>query len=285
MIPEKLLQAQIPEDCRRALQEDVGAGDVSAGLLPRNLRTAGRVVAKDTGVLCGKGWFEQTLKLLDARARFYWEAEEGSTFKPGALLVQVSATTKALLTGERTALNFLQTLSGTATRARAAREIADRHGIEVMDTRKTIPGLRLAQKYAIWVGGCKNHRLGLWDCVMLKENHLRALGGVRPAVEAARKANGGLPLVVEVENLRQVQEAVELQVPHLLLDNMDDEQIERAAQLCEGGGTNLEVSGNILPERLEALAKLGIRCVSMGSLTKHLQAPDFSMMLDEPSRG
>ena len=272
-------------DCERALAEDIGSGDLSAGVLAEKARLTARVTAKEQGVLCGVSWFETCIRSLDDQATFIWECEEGKQFRAGSQLVRLSAQARALLSAERTALNFLQTLSGTATKSRRVAQISTALGIEVMDTRKTLPGLRIAQKYAVWVGGCSNHRLGLWDCVMIKENHVVAYGSLEAAIVAGLKQSQerkpSLPLVVEVRSLSDLKLALDAGVKHVLLDNLaNDDGIRQAVALCAEAKANLEVSGNLDEDGLKHLSELGVKLASSGALTKHLKAPDMTMLLE-----
>ena len=273
------LLRQATEDAASALSEDIGSGDLAAVAAAATDRGEAQIVCRDKAVLCGKLWVEAVFTQLDPQMQFAWRCEEGDWMSPGQEVLQLTGYVRALLSGERTALNFLQTLSGTATAARSLRS-----GLEgellLLDTRKTLPLLRVAQKYAVRIGGMRNHRLGLWDMAMLKENHLRAAGGMRRAVELVRQEYPEAALVLEVETVQQVSQALELGVGHLLLDNFSNEDIAAAVALV-AGRAQLEVSGSVTGDRLQALAQLGVDFVSVGAVTKHLQAVDFSMLLLE----
>lgn len=268
--------AEIEAQVRRALAEDVGSGDVTAKLIPDTAAAEARVISREAAVLCGQPWFDAVFAALDPIVRVAWEAKDGERIAPGQLLCTLRGPARALLTGERTALNFLQTLSGTATLARRYADAVTGTGTVILDTRKTLPGLRLAQKYAVRCGGCENHRLGLYDAVLIKENHIMACGGVAAAVEAARTLAGGVPVEVEIEDLDQLQEALAAGADRLLLDNMDADRL-RAAVAATAGRARLEASGGITLEGVRGIAETGVDYISIGDLTKHVQAVDLSM--------
>ena len=261
-----------------ALAEDVGSGDVTAALVPdRPARM--RLLAREAGVLCGRDWFACAFRLLAPDAGIAWARGDGDRFAAGETLAQVRGPARALLTAERTALNFLQTLSGTATAtARYVAAVAGT-GARILDTRKTLPGLRRAQKYAVWCGGGENHRLGLFDMVLVKENHIRDAGSLAAAVAAARSAAPGLPLEVEVETLDELEQALALGVERILLDNMPAGTL-REAVARTAGRAKLEASGGITLDNVRAVAETGVDFISVGALTKHLQAVDLSLALD-----
>ena len=266
----------IQSDVRRALQEDIGDGDRTASLVPEGFAHA-EVLTREAAVLSGTPWFDEAFRQLDSRARTTWLAQDGETVRPGQILCRLEGPVRALLTGERTALNFLQTLSGTATVV--ARYVAAVHGTRarILDTRKTIPGLRHAQKYAVRCGGGMNHRMGLYDAMLIKENHIAAAGSVRAALELANHhAAPGLAVEIEVENPEQLREALDAGASRILLDNFDLEQMRLAVQLVAGRAA-LEASGGITLDNVHAVADTGVDFISIGSLTKHLQAIDLSM--------
>ena len=260
---------------RLALSEDLGSGDATATLLDDSPAEA-FVVCKDDAVIAGRPWFDACFRELDPAVAIEWHVAEGQRVEPGTRLCTLRGRTRSLLGGERTALNFLQTLSATATAT--ARFVAALRGtsMRVLDTRKTMPGLRLAQKYAVRAGGGMNHRLGLYDTVMLKENHIAAAGSITAAAERARRQFPALPLVIEVETLAELDEALATGCTRILLDDFDDaglrEAVDRAA-----GRTPLEVSGSVSLERLRAIAATGVDYVSVGALTKHVRAVDLSL--------
>lgn len=268
--------ADIEEQVRRALAEDVGSGDLTAGLIPEAAKAEARVISREQAVLCGRPWFDAVFAALDPRIRVEWAAEDGERIAPEQRLCTLHGPARALLTGERTALNFLQTLSGTATLARRYADAVAGTGAVILDTRKTLPGLRLAQKYAVRCGGCENHRLGLYDAVLVKENHIMACGGVAAAVEAARALAGQVPVEVEVEDLDQLHEALGAGADRLLLDNMNPDQL-RAAVAATAGRARLEASGGITLEGVRPVAETGVDYISIGDLTKHVHAVDLSM--------
>jgi len=276
---EPALQADLARLVDQALAEDVGAGDITAQLIPAGTRARARIITREPGVLCGSPWAQAVFTRLDPGVRVHWLAAEGDDLRADQVLCELEGDARALLTGERTALNLLQTLSGTATAARRYRDLAAGTGVTVLDTRKTIPGLRLAQKYAVRVGGCRNHRLGLHDAFLIKENHIAACGGIAAAVAAARRVAPDKPVEIEVENLDQCRQALDAGVERILLDNFGTEAIRAAVALRGQRRTELEVSGNIDEHTLPAFAAAGVDFLSTGALTKHLRALDLSFRL------
>jgi nicotinate-nucleotide pyrophosphorylase (carboxylating) len=276
---EPALQADLARLVDQALAEDVGAGDITAQLIPAGTRARARIITREPGVLCGSPWAQAVFTRLDPGVRVHWLAAEGDDLRADQVLCELEGDARALLTGERTALNLLQTLSGTATAARRYRDLAAGTGVTVLDTRKTIPGLRLAQKYAVRVGGCRNHRLGLHDAFLIKENHIAACGGIAPAIAAARRVAPDKPVEIEVENLDQCRQALDAGVERILFDNFCTEAIRAAVALRGQRRTELEVSGNIDEHTLPAFAAAGVDFLSTGALTKHLRALDLSFRL------
>lgn len=271
------LTSAIEANVAAALAEDIGSGDVTALLTPAGAAASAKVVSRVEAVLCGRPWFESCFRRLDPKVSIDWHAEEGALVAPGAAVCSLSGTARALLTGERTALNFLQTLSAVATRTR--RYVAAVAGTRaaIVDTRKTLPGLRLAQKYAVKTGGGVNHRLGLYDGVLIKENHIAAAGGVRAALDAARRvAPAGVWIQIEVENLEQLREALDAGAKMILLDNMDADTMRDAVRIT-AGRAELEASGGITLDTVRAVAETGVDRISIGGLTKDVSAVDFSM--------
>ncbi|WP_077001087.1 carboxylating nicotinate-nucleotide diphosphorylase [Variovorax sp. KK3] len=272
-------------DARRALREDAGDGDLTAALVPAGRRAAARVVAREQAMLCGAPWVEAVVRQLDPQAAFTWHGMEGLPFSAGQVLFEIKGDARALLTAERTALNFLQLLSGVATKT--ARYVAIVRGTRaaIVDTRKTLPGLRLAQKYAVRVGGGVNHRIGLYDAILIKENHIVAAGGVRAALQAAERAASKARFVeIEVETLAQLDEALSHGARMVLLDNMDLPTLREAVRINDGLGDKraiLEVSGGVTLDGLRALADTGVDRISIGALTKDVQAVDYSMRFQE----
>ncbi len=267
------------EAVRRFLAEDVGGGDVTARIIPETTWARGRVITREDMVLCGRDWFEAVFAQLDSRCRCRWQAEEGQELAAGSELCRLEGPARALLTGERTALNLLQTLSGTATVARRYAEAVAGTGAVVLDTRKTIPGLRRLQKYAVRVGGCRNHRFGLYDGILIKENHIAAAGSIAQAVARARALANGLPVEVEVESLAELQEALESGADIVLLDNFSLDMLRQAVRMTAGRAL-LEASGDIGLDNIRQVAETGVDRISVGALTKHLRAVDLSMRVE-----
>ena len=270
------IEHQIQATVRRALAEDIGSGDITAGLIPDDARATARVVCREAALLCGCAWFDAVFAELDERIQVRWRLHDGDQVAPGQELCVLDGPARALLTGERTALNLLQTLSGTATRA--ARYAAAVAGlpVRVLDTRKTLPGLRMEQKYAVRIGGCHNHRIGLYDGVLIKENHIAAAGSISAAVAAARALNTQLPVEVEVENLAELREGLTAGADILLLDNFTLGSMSEAVAL-NGGRAKLEASGGVTLENIRSIAATGVDFISVGALTKDVQAIDLSM--------
>lgn len=280
MHPDAATVASIPAQVRAALEEDVGSGDLTAGLVPVDAVASARVVCRDQAVLCGQAWFTAVFQALDPRIEITWQARDGDDLAPGQTVCLLSGPARAMLTGERCALNFLQTLAGTATTTRAyVAAIAGMH-TKLLDTRKTLPGLRLAQKYAVHCGGALNHRKGLYDAILIKENHIASAGSITTAIEAARRAAPrDIPIEVEVENLDQLRSALAAGVRQILLDNFSLGLMREAVKLVANRAT-LEASGGVGIEALKAIAATGVDFISVGSLTKHLHAVDLSMRVD-----
>ncbi|MDK1022886.1 MAG: carboxylating nicotinate-nucleotide diphosphorylase [Gammaproteobacteria bacterium] len=280
MISENL-KHDIAVSVTRALQEDIGTGDVSAELIPPNRRLKAEVICRQEAVICGTYWVDQVFHQIDPDLKTRWHAEDGDEVVSDQLLFTVTGSARSILTGERSALNFLQTLSATATSSRYYANLVKHTDIKLLDTRKTIPGLRLAQKYAVTCGGCHNHRMGLFDAYLIKENHILACGSIRAAVSAAKKMQPDLTVEVEVENLEEFHQAVAAQADIIMLDNFSIEDM-RAAVSGINHNIKLEASGGISGEaELIAIAETGVDYVSMGALTKHCRAVDLSMRFRE----
>jgi nicotinate-nucleotide pyrophosphorylase (carboxylating) len=263
-----------------ALAEDVGSGDLTADLIDPNRIARAQVVAREPATLCGCAWFDETFRQIDARIRVSWHARDAESVDTDFVVCDLTGPARGLLTGERTALNLLQTLSATATATRALARRLEGTATRVLDTRKTLPGLRLAQKYAVRCGGGENHRLGLYDAILIKENHIAAAGGIRNAVEAARKRSPRVPLEVEVENLDELVQALATDADRVMLDDFAIADVKRAVELRNahpGRRKELEVSGGVSADGLAAIAETGVDYVSVGALTKHVRAIDFSM--------
>jgi nicotinate-nucleotide pyrophosphorylase (carboxylating) len=267
----------IADEVRRALAEDLGDGDLTAGLIPADGRSRVEVISRETAVLCGTAWFDQAFRQLDAGVQIDWLHQDGDLVEGDDLLCRLQGNTRALLSGERTALNFLQTLSATATlAARYSAQIAGT-GARILDTRKTLPGLRRAQKYAVSCGGGHNHRIGLFDAVLIKENHILAAGSITAALHAAQaQVAEGVEIEVEVESLSELQEALNAGARRVLLDNFSLEQLRQAVSL-NAGRARLEASGNVTLERIRQIAETGVDDISIGALTKDVKAIDLSM--------
>ncbi|SDQ49614.1 carboxylating nicotinate-nucleotide diphosphorylase [Pseudoxanthomonas sp. CF125] len=267
----------IAQDVAHALAEDLGSGDVTAALLP-DVADIAYLLCKEDAVVAGRPWFDACHRALDPAVAIDWRVQEGDRVPAGTVLATLSGRARALVSGERASLNFMQTLSGTATTTAAYVEAVRGTRAKILDTRKTLPGLRLAQKYAVRCGGGSNHRIGLFDTVMLKENHIRAAGSLTAAVRAARTAQPGLPLVVEVETLAQLQEALEAGCDRILIDDFDAATRREAVRIADGR-IPLEVSGGVSLETVRSIAEDGVDCISVGGLTKHVHAIDLSLKL------
>ncbi|HHH48666.1 MAG TPA: carboxylating nicotinate-nucleotide diphosphorylase, partial [Gammaproteobacteria bacterium] len=237
-----------------------------------------RVIVRETAVLCGTAWFDEVFRQLDRRVQIIWQARDGERLRPGQTLCQLRGPARSLLSGERAALNFLQTLSATATHTRRYADAIAGTGARLLDTRKTLPGLRTAQKYATVCGGAQNHRMGLFDAFLIKENHILAAGGIAPAVARARQIAPGRPVEVEVENLIELQQALDAGADTVMLDNMDLAALREAVALT-AGRSRLEASGNVDLGRIRAIAETGVDYISVGAITKDIRAVDLSMRL------
>ncbi|MEC3890809.1 carboxylating nicotinate-nucleotide diphosphorylase [Xanthomonas campestris] len=274
--------ALVQADVARALAEDIGSGDVTAALLPDAPDTA-YLLCKQDAVIAGRPWFDATHRALDPQVQIAWRIQEGDHVGAGTVLATLHGRSRSLVSAERTSLNFLQTLSATATTTAAYVAAVAGTGARILDTRKTLPGLRAAQKYAVRCGGGDNHRIGLFDTVMLKENHIRAAGSLSAAVHAARAQQPQLPLVVEVETLEQLHEALQVGCTRILIDDFDPAMRRAAVQIVAAlppaQRIPLEVSGSVDLAGIRAIAQDGVDCISIGGLTKHVQAVDLSLKL------
>jgi nicotinate-nucleotide pyrophosphorylase (carboxylating) len=277
--------AVVDADVAAALAEDIGSGDATALLLD-DAPDSAYLVCKEDCVLAGRPWFEACHRALDPGVAFDWRFDEGDRIAKGEVVATLRGRNRALVTAERASLNFLQTLSGTATTTARHVDAVRGTGATILDTRKTIPGLRIAQKYAVRVGGGGNHRIGLYDAVMLKENHIRAFGSVAAAIERARALHPALPLIVEVETLAQLREALETGCTRILIDDFDADTRREAVRIAKAapyaGRIPLEVSGGVDLASLRGIADDGVDCISIGGLTKHVHAIDFSLKLGPP---
>jgi nicotinate-nucleotide pyrophosphorylase (carboxylating) len=270
--------AQIAADVERALAEDMGQGDATAALLPADARARARLTCRDAAVIAGGAWFDACFRRLDPAVQIEWLVRDGDRVAPGTLICTLAGHARSLVTAERTALNFLQLLSATATTT--AHHVAAVAGtsVRVLDTRKTVPGLRVAQKYAVRCGGGHNQRMGLYDAILVKENHIIAAGGIAAAVSAARQLHPDLPLEVEVENLDELEQALGAGVDRIMLDNFELEQM-REAVARTAGRVPLEISGNVDLQTIGDFARTGVDFISVGALTKHVHAVDLSLRL------
>jgi len=270
------LPTDIETVVRHALAEDIGCGDITARLIPADTEARARVIIREAAVLCGTAWFDEVFRQLDRRVQVVWQARDGERLRPGQTLCQLLGPARSLLSGERAALNFLQTLSATATRRYV--DAIEGTGARLLDTRKTLPGLRTAQKYATACGGAQNHRMGLFDAFLIKENHILAAGGITQAVARAQKIAPGKPVEVEVENLDELRQALDAGADTVMLDNMDLATMREAVTLTAGRG-KLEASGNVNLDTIHAIAGTGVNYISVGAITKDVHAMDLSMRL------
>jgi nicotinate-nucleotide pyrophosphorylase (carboxylating) len=271
------LAAEIDRNVLAALQEDIGGGDLTALLTPAGKRSRGTVISREEAVIAGVAWFNACFARLDPSATIRWTAKDGDRVSAGQTLCEIEADTRALLTAERPALNFLQLLSGTATVTRMYVDAVAGTRANIVDTRKTLPGLRLAQKYAVTCGGGKNHRLGLYDGILIKENHIMACGGVAAALKQAQSlGRGDVFIQIEVETLTQLEEALSAGATMILLDNMNLDQMRQAVAINQGRGL-LEASGGVRLETVRAIAETGVDRISIGTLTKDVRAIDLSL--------
>ncbi len=275
MTPEAL-RRDIEQVVAHALEEDVGSGDLTASLVPEEARCEATVICREPAVICGKAWFTEVFRQVDSAVAIHWHVDDGEEASVNQELCLVVGAARSMLTAERCALNFLQTLSGTATLAKRYADVVRGLPVKLLDTRKTVPGLRLAQKYAVTRGGCYNHRYGLSDGVLIKENHIMAAGSISQAVVAAREIAGSVPVEVEVENLAEVREALNAGADIVLLDNFDVENLRNAVALC-AGRAKLEASGGVSMDTVRVIAKTGVDYISIGALTKDVKAVDLSM--------
>ena len=272
------LGAEIEANARRALSEDIGSGDITAQLIPAERLAHARVITRDAAVICGSAWVDAVFRQLDPRVAVHWQVADGERVAPNQTLFSLEGPARALLSGERSALNFLQTLSAVATRCRHFADLVEGTGVKLLDTRKTLPGLRLAQKYAVTQGGCHNHRIGLYDAFLIKENHIAACGGIAQAISAAHGIAPGKPVEVEVESLDELQQALEAGADIVMLDELSLEDMHTAVRL-NAGRAKLEASGGINETTLRTIAETGVDYISIGSLTKDVKAVDLSMRL------
>jgi len=279
MIPAELLRQSRIETVAQSLREDIGNGDITAMLIPQARISRGHVITRDAATIAGRAWVEEVFRQVDPGVTLSWQVQDGDEASPGQSLFSMEGPARSLLTAERSALNWLQLLSGVATTcAGHARRVAHT-GVQLLDTRKTLPGLRLAQKYAVTCGGCHNHRIGLWDAFLIKENHIAACGSIADAVREARRLAPGRPVEVETENLEELDQALAAGADIIMLDEFSLEDM-RQAVIHTAGAAKLEASGGVNSETLVPIAETGVDYISIGALTKDVRAVDLSMRLD-----
>ena len=272
------LGAEITANVRAALAEDIGSGDITAQLIPAEREAQARVITREAATISGTAWVDEVFRQLDPRVQVRWNVADGQRAEQDQTLFSLEGPARALLSGERSALNFLQLLSGIATRCREYADLVAGTGVQLLDTRKTLPGLRLAQKYAVTCGGCHNHRIGLYDAFLIKENHIAACGGIAQAVAAARQIAPGRPVEVEVENLDELQQALSAGADIVMLDELSHADMRTAVALT-AGRAKLEASGGVNRDNLRSFAETGVDYISIGTLTKDVKAIDLSMRL------
>ena len=275
------LHSEIEANVRRALAEDIGSGDITAQLIPAERLASARIITREAAVVCGTAWVDAVFRQVDPRVTVHWQVQDGDRVSADQTLFTLEGPARALLTGERSALNFLQTLSAVATRCRHYADRVAGTGVKLLDTRKTIPGLRIAQKYAVSVGGCFNHRIGLYDAFLIKENHIMAAGGIRAAVQQAHQIAPGKPVEVEVETVAQLDEAIDAGADIIMLDNFSPSAMTAAVAHSRKRNpqVKLEASGGITNDTLLPYARTGVDYISIGALTKDCKAIDLSMRL------
>jgi nicotinate-nucleotide pyrophosphorylase (carboxylating) len=268
-----------PEWIRPFLMEDLGSGDLTSDIVPVLMKASATVCTRESMVLCGREWFAGVFRLLDESCEISWDFDDGDRVLPNTRICTVFGMARALLTGERTALNLLQTLCSTATVSRSFANAVAGTGTRVLDTRKTIPGLRVAQKYAVRLGGCTNHRVGLFDAILIKENHIFAAGSIQQAIDSARSIHPGVPIEVEVESIAELEQVLHTGAERILLDNFSLQQLRSAVEITNRR-SQLEASGNVRLENVRKIAETGVDFISVGSLTKDVKAVDLSMNID-----
>ncbi|MNJ31635.1 Nicotinate-nucleotide pyrophosphorylase [carboxylating] [compost metagenome] len=272
------LTAEIEANVRRALHEDVGSGDITAQLIPAERLAKATIITRDDCVIAGTAWVDAVFRQLDPRVAVHWQVKDGERAQANQVLFHLEGPARSLLTGERSALNFLQMLSGVATRAQFLADMVADTQVKLLDTRKTLPGLRLAQKYAVTCGGCHNHRIGLFDAFLIKENHIAASGGIAQAINAAHKIAPGKPVEVEVESLDELKQALDAGADIVMLDELSLDDMREAVRL-NAGRAKLEASGGVNESTLRVIAETGVDYISIGAMTKDVKAVDLSMRL------
>lgn len=261
------------------LQEDVGAGDITAELIPLDKTIRAKLISRDRGVFCGRPWADEVLRQVDSSLSVSWNIDEGDELSPDQTLVQISGSARSILTAERTVLNFLQTLSAVSTISQHYASLVRHTSVKLLDTRKTLPSLRSAQKYAVRIGGCFNHRMGLFDAFLIKENHIVACGGIDAAIAKAKALYPNKPIEIEVQSLNELELAISAQADIVMLDNFDHGSLVKAVEL-NGGRLKLEASGGIDADMLVSVAETGVDYISLGALTKNCQATDLSLLIE-----
>lgn len=279
MIPAELLRQARVENVAQSLREDIGDGDITAQLIPADKLASGRVITREHAIIAGCDWVTEVFRQVDPAVVLDWQVRDGDTVSPDQVLFRMQGPARSLLTAERAALNWLQTLSGVATVCAGYAEKVAHTGVRLLDTRKTLPGLRLAMKYAVTCGGCHNHRIGLWDAFLIKENHISACGSIAEAIREARRIAPGRPVEVETESMDELQQALSAGADIIMLDEFSLEDM-RAAVALTNGRARLEASGGINAQTLVPVAETGVDYISIGALTKDVKATDLSMRLD-----
>ncbi|MGF2736745.1 carboxylating nicotinate-nucleotide diphosphorylase [Marinobacter sp. DUT-1] len=279
MLPAELLRQSRIESVAQSLREDIGDGDITARLIPADKLATGRVITREAATLAGREWVDEVFRQVDPQVTLLWQANDGDRVSPDQVLFTMEGAARSLLTAERTALNWLQTLSGVATTCATYAEKVAHTGVKLLDTRKTLPGLRLAEKYAVTCGGCHNHRIGLWDAFLIKENHIAACGSIAKTIEEARRIAPGRPVEVETENLDELDQALAAGADIIMLDEFSLDDMRTAVKVA-AGRARLEASGGINDRTLVPIAETGVDYISIGALTKDLKAVDLSMRLD-----
>jgi nicotinate-nucleotide pyrophosphorylase (carboxylating) len=272
------IQHLIPDAVTYALREDIGNGDITAQLIPEEQTATARIISRQDAVICGVDWVNEVFKQVDPKLTLEWQVDDGDVVQRDQVLFYAKGAARNLLTAERAALNFLQTLSGTATISKFYADKVTGTHVKLLDTRKTLPGLRFAQKYAVTCGGCFNHRIGLFDAFLIKENHIMACGGIKEAIHTARNNEPEKPVEVEVESMEELKQALEAGADIIMLDNFSLDEMRASVALTQGAA-KLEASGNITDKTLRPIAETGVDYISIGALTKHCQAVDLSMRL------
>ena len=278
MLTLESLKPTIEANVRLAIGEDVSTGDITAELIPNSQQATAQIISRDQAVIAGSAWVNEVFRQVDPSVEVNWAVNDGDSVAPDTLLFTLKGSARSLLTGERAALNFLQTLSGTATIAKQYSDKVANTPVKLLDTRKTLPGLRLAQKYAVTCGGCYNHRIGLFDAFLIKENHILAAGGIESAISQAKSNHPGKPVEVEVESFEELNQALQAGADIIMLDNFTPDQMREAVSMVNGRA-KLEASGNITDDTLVSYAETGVDYISIGALTKHCRAIDLSMRL------